>query len=275
MRIFLIIIMLCLSSIDSLGADYPDDIAKWISLSPPQIGSDAWHSVSWSDHEWQVYLDGETVHVKPYDPNQRMGEKPDFEITPSKETRGKEYTIRVTDGWLIGFNEGEWGGSLWWFSKTGKERYKISDDLINGYIQRDGTLFAMEGLAHLGISKGKVIKVIKNNKTGKYESITYSTLPEAPNAITLDKDRSMIIVTTSSLIRISLDGKIEKLVEGVFWNGLYPNSVVIDLHRNAYIGMRQGVARLSLSESKPKIEWLVPSNSYLKEEMESYKKREK
>ncbi len=134
-------------------------------------------------------------------------------------------------------------------------------------------LFAIEGLAHSGISEGKVIKIIKNDKTGKYESVIYSTLPEAPDAVTLDNDGSMIIVTTASLIKIASDGKIEKLIEGVFWSGFYANSVVIDSQRNAYIGMRQGIAKLSLTEPTPKIEWLIPNNSFLNEEMESYKKR--
>lgn len=187
--------------------------------------------------------------------------------------RGEKYTFKVLDGWLIGFNAGEWGGSLWWFSNTGKESYKISDDQIRGYIQKDDVLFAIEGLAHLGISEGKVIKIIKNDKTGKYESVIYSTLPEAPDAVILDNDGSMIIVTTSSLIKIASDGKVKKLAEDAFWHGLYANSVVIDSQRNVYIGMRQGVGKLSIFESEPKIEWLVPNNSFLDEEMESYKKK--
>lgn len=271
--IFLISIIASLFVGIAFGADYPNDITQWISVLPPKAGSDEGYSANWSNHEWQVYLDGGAVHAKPYDPNGRIGENPGFEIPQSKATRGRECTIKVTDGWLIGFNAGEWGGSLWWFSGTGKESYKISDDQIRGYIKKDDVLFAIEGLAHSGISEGKVIKIIKNDKTGKYESVIYSTLPEASDAVTLDNDGSMIIVTTASLIKIASDGKIEKLIEGVFWSGFYANSVVIDSQRNAYIGMRQGIAKLSLTEPTPKIEWLIPNNSFLNEEMESYKKR--
>lgn len=176
---------------------------------------------------------------------------------------------------MIGFNAGEWGGTLWWFSDTGKESYKISDDQIVGFMVRGDALFAIEGLAHLSISEGKVIKIVKNEKSGKYESVSYLTLPEAPDAVVLYKDGSFLIVTTASLVKIPLDGKIEKLLENTFWRALYPNSVVVDSRGDFYIGMRQGVAKISLSDIAPRIEWLVSSESFLSEEIENYKKRSK
>ena len=39
-------------------------------------------------------------------------------------------SARVDDGWLVGFNKGEFGAALYWFSADGKQNYKISDHQV-------------------------------------------------------------------------------------------------------------------------------------------------
>ena len=39
---------------------------------------------------------------------------------------GDRHVLGVADGWLVGFNAGEFGGGLWWFSFDGKRSKRIS-----------------------------------------------------------------------------------------------------------------------------------------------------
>jgi len=256
----------------AIAENYPDDISKWITVTPPTESTSSM-AANWSTHEWRVVLENGVVYARQRNIEEVSGEKPDFKIPASKEMNGERHYILVPDGWLVGFNAGEWGGSLWWFSATGKDYYKISDDQIVSFLKRDGEIMGIEGLAHLGISKGNIIKVEKNKDTGKYVSLQILNLNAAPEAAILDTDNSVIVVTTSGLFRASGD-KLTKIVDG-FWLTLYPNSIVVDAQRNAYIGMRQGVAKISLSDSNQKIDWLVPSKQYLDDEMKSYQERSK
>src|ERR1051325_7502917 len=57
---------------------------------------------------------------------------------------------RMNDGWLIARDVGEFGAELDWYSVDGTEAYKVSDDHINEFFLRDGELFALSGLSHLG-----------------------------------------------------------------------------------------------------------------------------
>lgn len=61
--------------------------------------------------------------------------------------------IKVKNGWISGRNAGEWGGGLYFISTDGKSHYHISDDQIKQFFQYGNRIFAVEGLAHLGLSE--------------------------------------------------------------------------------------------------------------------------
>jgi hypothetical protein len=165
---------------------------------------------------------------------------------------GKISMLKVDDGYLVGFYRGEWGGSLFWFSKDGKKYYQISDDELVQFIKRNGKNYAIQGLAHLGMSEGGVIKIEKIN--GKWKSKEYLKLPTAPDAIALDND-DFIIVTSKSLLKVDNNIKISVLIDRAVWyNGLYPNSIVVKKNI-VYAGMRAGVFKYNLTTNKQN--WLL------------------
>ena len=53
---------------------------------------------------------------------------------------GEWFSVKVSDGWIIGFNAGEFGAGLWWFSPDGKKREKISGDQVVGFFVTDAGL---------------------------------------------------------------------------------------------------------------------------------------
>lgn len=170
---------------------------------------------------------------------------------------GEQNVVKVNDGFLIGFDGGEWGGSLYWFSKDGKQNYKISGHMVIQFIKREKKLYAIEGLAHMvGRSKGSIIEL--NKVDGKWTAKEYLRLPSAPAGIALYKANSFIVITSSSLLQISKELIITTLIERGFWEiYLYPRPENIKIKNNiAYFGMRGGIFKYDLTTKNK--EWLMP-----------------
>jgi len=53
----------------------------------------------------------------------------------SKSEYEVRHVIRVRDGKLVGEDQGEWGGSLWWISKDGRRRKWLSDENVHGFVR--------------------------------------------------------------------------------------------------------------------------------------------
>jgi len=214
-------------------------------------------------NDWFVYFDGDEIRVDDvrYKRRSKINELP-FKLEqsngniigitpPFAEVRD---VVEVDDGYLAGFNGGEWGGELHWFSKNGKERYKISGHQIAQFIKRDNKVYAIEGLSHLGMSRGSIIEIEK--KHGKWAAKEFLKLPAAPNAVQLDSKDNFIVVTSSSLLSVDKNVKINTLIKNGMWNiYLYPSSMVIQ-NDVVYIGMRKGVYKFDLTTKKD--EWLLP-----------------
>lgn len=64
--------------------------------------------------------------------------------------------LELPTGWLVGFDLGEWGGSLWWFDLNG-EATKLSDNNTHQFIQFENSIYAAQGLAHLSLDRGSLI----------------------------------------------------------------------------------------------------------------------
>ncbi len=247
--------------------DYPSDLDKWVSLSALKCSSLQWDVANSSHLEWSVFMAGEKVYARRLqNPEGPRGDFPPFLIPLANHTRGRRIGIRVEDGWLVGFNAAEWGGSLWWYSLDGRQQYKISDDQIVQFVKMSDGLFALEGLAHLSLSEGKVIKLSKNGPNSSWNSSLWVELPQAPDAGVVHKDGSLIIVTTSGLVRVIKQRKVETLLEKTFWWGMYPNSVLIDTNNFVFIGMRQGILKWRIGDLPDTMIWLVPSKEFLFEQ---------
>jgi len=234
-----------------------------------------------SKNDWVVYLDEDEIRVddvRNYKRNPRA--KLPFIIKQSNSNiinisaplAGLIDAVEVEDGYLVGFNRGEWGGELYWFSKNGKKKYEISGHQIVQFIERDNKIYAIEGLAHLGLTGGSIIEIKKQNR--RWGAKEFLKLPTTPQAIKLDSKGNFIVVTfgtnwsfgkegngviinaTPGLFSIDRDANIDTLVKDGMWaDYLYPSSMVIQ-NDIVYIGMRKGIYRFDLSEKKD--EWLLP-----------------
>ncbi|QHL87507.1 hypothetical protein GU926_08675 [Nibribacter ruber] len=171
----------------------------------------------------------------------------------SSDFGGRQTIVSFPDGYLVGFDKGEWGGALGWFDKKGKECLKISDDQVVKIVRVDDQVFAIEGLAHLSTSRGSLLRIYK--KGGKWQVEKYLGLPYAPEGLGVDSNKNLIVITSNNLIKVRKDKSIEVLIKDGFWSyGLYPNSLIIK-DDVAFIGMRKGVLKYNLNTKAQ--EWLM------------------
>jgi hypothetical protein len=175
----------------------------------------------------------------------------DFEIVRDEENRTyysrPTNSIKVNNGWLIGFDRGEWGGALYWYNNDGTEKYLIKDRNVKDIVTIKNKIFITQGLAHLGGDFGSISKIVfqndkwvvekTNNLSGKpYKTIVFNDV--------------LISITTEDIISIDSDMKLQTLYEKSFWRILYPNSIVTDKD-NFYFGMRGGILKLNKTSGKP------------------------
>ncbi len=226
--------------------DFPEDLGKWIAVEPPEKNSDDWLAANHSSHEWTVILRDGRPRVLRRDPSlQRPGALP-FEIAPGMADEGlagRRYTSRVNDGWIVAFNAGEFGAGLWWFSPDGKTRRKIAEAWIGGFVRTDSGLLAIEGLAHKGESRGRILRLVRDPQ-GRWNAEDIVEPEECAQVAVKAADGSLLVATTAELLRVDPSTKKAKvLVQDAFWGGLYPSSMVVGQDGTIYLGMRQGVAQ--------------------------------
>ena len=261
----------------AFGADIPPkdfepDVMKWVVVArPPRESEDAYRlfmacaascKADWKVFATQTGIRATMTAIERDSANSERppfsGEEPNY-VGPYKRPA---YTIKVSDGWLIAYNRGEWGASLWWFSGDGKEHYKISDHQVNQFLRYKGRIFAVEGLSHLGSSGGSVIEVAIDDK--KWKASTFVQLPVSGVAIAELPDGRLCVLTSDMLFALSLDKKLELLLPVPDWARLRPSSLAVDATAGVvYIGMRQFVAQYRLSETDHQFQYSVPGKEFL------------
>jgi len=171
-------------------------------------------------------------------------------------------TAAVDDGWLVGFNQGEFGGAFYWFSPDGKRSYPISDHQIVDFFSLADGIYAIEGLAHLGGSRGSVLRITQPNEGAPWHAQSVATLPSAPYAVAVHRDGTAVITLSYSLVSVGPDLKVKILFPDAPWGELYPtSSVLAQGEQKLYIGMRQFVGEFDLKTKT--LRCLIPSDQFL------------
>jgi hypothetical protein len=246
---------------------YPPEVARWKEIAIPaetdKGAQMAWfYAANYSRHEWRVIAEGNKIVAQLTDQKQEeKRERPAFN-PKADQFSGASLFSRVDDGWLVGFNHGEFGAALYWFNKDGTRNYKISDhQVVEFFVLPNGT-YAIEGLAHLGSSHGSIVRLARAEPGARWRASVVTRLPYAPYAISVGRDNDMFITLSDALVSVGDDRRVETLLGNAPWSGLYPNSSVLSSdHQKLYIGMRQFVAEWDIPTKK--IRFLIPSGSFL------------
>ncbi|WP_045857947.1 hypothetical protein [Teredinibacter purpureus] len=151
-------------------------------------------------------------------------------------------------------DKGEFGGEL---GATIDGVYKkLMDGNVRELIRYGNSLYVVEGLGHLGLSRGSVylIEDVTEPKTPKRVTL----LPEAPAAALLSENGNLIIAGDRGVYSISEGyfSSLNILYWDAFWSRIFlwgPTSIV-EYEGKYLIGLPQGVAVLEASiYGQPKI----------------------
>jgi hypothetical protein len=258
---------LCGVAIYAAEPEYNGDVAQWLEVAAPPAADQGermvWHyAACYSKHEWRVDADGDRVDARlTTEKVEKPRPRPSFDPTAEKFRMADEFAD-VGDGWLVGFNAGEFGAALYWFSHDGKRNYKVSDDQVVAFFTLDDGVYAIEGLAHGSESRGSVIRMARPDPRGRWQAHEVTKLPFAPYAVSVCKDGTMLIALSDALVAVGDDRKVRVLLADAPWDSLYPNSSVLSRdEQKLYIGMRQFVGELDLKSKTLRL--VVPTDKFL------------
>lgn len=225
---------------------YPADVSRWVPVIVPRGGTDAyWRfvaSASNSEYEWAVSVNrGQVVAQRGLpkcpSPSFPLGGKDVSRVLGLVEPAQRVYSIRVSDGWLVGYNAGEFGAGVLWYSADGKDSRKVSDHHVNQFLSTTDGVFAATGLDHLALSNGAIVRF--SLADGKWAAKTMAELHGAAYALAQSERGKLLTITYDRLVRMAQDGTIETLAHG--FEGC-PNSIAVGPRGRIYVGMRQFVA---------------------------------
>lgn len=243
---------------------FPKSPAGWSVVAAPLSGSDNLNRASLSLCRWRLSLrDGRALVALDRNNSGYDSSILPFKIGRSKSFFGQQISTKVDDGWLVGFNAGEFGGTLWWFSPDGHSHYEVSQDQVAAFLHAPTGLVALQGLAHLGLAYGSVRRLTRTAQ-GRWKSTLLTPLGDAPEAAALDADGWIVVAGASKLMRVSPLGQVQVLVHNAVWGMLYPDSMVRVGKGEFYVGMRAYLVHVTMTPAGAKTEWLLPNRTFLK-----------
>jgi len=262
--------LLCLMLVaEAPGARQPPP--GWVVRPLPAAGSDEWRCANLAPDRWTVTADQGRLAIAPVSREAspvKLPFAPELEIGEAPNTfRGLTAVQPVSDGFLAGFDRGEFGGGLYWFPSDGAKHLRISamsaswfPENVVAIAQEGRAFYAFQGLAHLGTRRGRVLKVQKEGGRGWVATIAVD-LGAAPAAVIEELPGSWLVATSDGLTRVTSRGTAQRLWDEKRVAQLFPSSIVRTSDAVVYIGMRAWVVRLSaLNPGPPAVELLRPAS---------------
>jgi hypothetical protein len=242
------------------GAKLPDSFIERLPIS-----KDGWERrcANWSNTEWQPKIsDGHlTIIAAPKRITPKYPVWIRLQAAVLTEKCGGscgDVSAVWNEGkyWLIGYDSGEWGGSLWRFAPAQKP-VSIFDGNISRIFKWGGDLYAAGGLAHMGMDRGYIIP-IEPMANGEIRVLPQIDVGSSVRDIVITDENSAVAITASGPILVHKDGWIKKATDNSSWEILYPSSALRARDGNIYVGMRYAVARLKpVGKDTFKETWIV------------------
>src|SRR5262249_51776348 len=135
------------------------------------------------------------------------------------DKKGLRATLRVSDGYLFGFNRGEWGGTLIWRSSDGRTGQTVLSDNIVGLQAASQGVLVMTGI----MSAGDLIRLERRSEG--WAPVVSVALGGEPQAMMMTPSEDPIfVVTNTGLVRIAGERHVQRLNE-VPWLREMPQSI--------------------------------------------------
>jgi hypothetical protein len=112
-------------------------------------------------------------------------------------------------GYLAGSNRGEWGGEIVFFDFKYKPTV-ILEENTEAIYRTSNQIFALTGLAHMGMNNGIVYK-LRRDESGKWIAQPWRALPGEPRWSRLLKNGSLFVNCVGGIVVVSPDGEMKSL----------------------------------------------------------------
>ncbi|MCX6159489.1 MAG: tetratricopeptide repeat protein [Ignavibacteriae bacterium] len=167
--------------------------------------------------------------------------------------------IKVNDGYLFAFNNGEFGSWLYWLDSNGIGSYEIKSPgyPIRMFYYRNNNIYAMAGNEHMVPGPYSILKLFRQNGVWEtmicYEtnwSDTYNNIDVKPRLFAIDSKDNMIVNTSNNLIRVNIDHSVDSLGNQIFWNMHKQATSMVILDDIIYVGLKNCVYKYDLVNNK-------------------------
>lgn len=228
----------------------------WVAHREPWPESDAIFCGNYSNRRWKVALDGENLQITPEDRSQARQDPWPPGIVLEANSFGDRHVIAVSDGWLIGFDAGEFGSGLWWLSSDGSRDKSLSYENVNGFARTSQGVLAFVGLSHMGFSSGQVLRIADSGAEDRKVEVL-ADLGAAPDTFVVESPDTVLVLTTTGLVRVTSSGEVQPLFK-TNYSRLYPKSMTLSQSGVITVGMQLFVTRLTPRGNTYREQWFVP-----------------
>ncbi len=205
---------------------------------------------------WVADSDGGSIKLVTLDAESSNQSQLPPQLKLSKKMIGRRSLQPTSTGWLAGFDAGEFGGGLWWFSRDGSRTIELLSENVHAIYQIKKTILILTGLNHMGLNYGHVWKF--DDTSDKATVTSVADLGGSPEASTADSGDTIVVATPDRVLRMDKDGKTNEMYKSGE-HLTYPTSAAVDTNGVVYVAMRFFVLRLIPQEvSGYTAEWLMP-----------------
>jgi hypothetical protein len=166
--------------------------------------------------------------------------------------------LQVDDGWLVGFDQGEFGGGLDWYAPDGREHAPIVECNACALVElAPGQVLLVEGLSHLRLEQGTIQRVTRNER-GRWKAQVLLSFEAEPQAWARSGD-ALLVLTNRALLRATVGGaEVAHTLSAELPYALRANSLAADAEGCLWAGLGDGLLRLTPEGAGYRESWLYP-----------------
>ena len=260
-------------------------VPAWVDLGPqPDSRSEEYHCDGGPPRvfPWEVRVTNGRLDARPIEPWPRDDELPyDLELfgvldgplatdalslarhkawatTYARESA--RYLVEpVVDGWLVGFDGGEYGGSLWWYPELPGTGRKLHARNVQAMTTLPGgrSVLVFTGLAHMGMADGQVLKLERDSRDRRWRVTSVRDLLGTPRTALLVPE-GILVATTRSVELVSIAGEPRVLADVAPLRMTYASSLAAAPGGEIIVGTYHLVVVFRPREDGYSAQWYAP-----------------
>lgn len=239
-------------------------LTSWVGQQPSQIDAVARLCANHSRVAWDVSQDRGALAIKRVDPYSVPRTSPDLldraRAIPDISIRHAQERVRSVPfrgGWLVGLDQGEFGGGLWWLSRNLANYRRLTTEPVVGLVSWGERVLVLAGLEHLDIKRGGVFEA-STDDAGMAHLRMLADLGAEPRAVYAGRG-SLVVATAVGVARVSANGMVAWLSRRDY-SLPGPRSVAVLDSGAVYVGMSRWVVELLPATSGYQETWYVPGD---------------